>query len=99
MASPNHYKGVTTVFGFCPLLPPSHRELQLCCRPSHLKGGPRRLVWSPAANWAFRLLKGRFTSAPLLKHPDPTISFVVEVDASEVGVGAVLSQRQSNPQK
>ena len=56
-------------------------------------------MWGPSANEAFRLLKGRFTSAPVLKHPDPTISFVGEVDASEVGAGEVLSQRQGNPQK
>ncbi|XP_041740527.1 polypeptide N-acetylgalactosaminyltransferase 12-like [Coregonus clupeaformis] len=62
---------------------------------SLLKGGPHKLVWSPAADEAFRLLKGRFTSTPLLKHPDPTLPFVVEVDASEVGMGAVLSQWQN----
>lgn len=37
-------------------------------------------------------LKERFTSAPVLKLPDPTKPFVVEVDASEVGLGEVLSQ-------
>lgn len=37
--------------------------------------------------------KTTFTTAPILKHPDPTKPFVVEVDASEAGVGAILSQR------
>lgn len=67
--------------------------------PSPLEGGPRKLVWSPAADEAFRLLKGRFTSAPLLNHRDLILPFVVEVDSSEVGMGAILSQRQGNPQK
>ena len=35
-----------------------------------------------------------FTSAPILKHPDPALAFVLEVDASENAVGAILSQRQ-----
>ncbi|KAL0190884.1 hypothetical protein M9458_013582, partial [Cirrhinus mrigala] len=35
----------------------------------------------------------------LLPAPDPTRQFVVEVDASEVGVGAVLSQRASSDDK
>ncbi|KAI4894728.1 hypothetical protein NFI96_008423 [Prochilodus magdalenae] len=58
-----------------------------------LKGGAKRLVWNPLAENAFKELKIRFTTAPLLTHPDPSRPFVVEVDASSVGVGAVLSQR------
>lgn len=42
---------------------------------------------------AFCKLKGRFTSAPILTIPDPELPFIVEVDASEVGVRAILSQR------
>ena len=42
-------------------------------------------LWSPAADTAFRALKARFTSAPILQMPDPERQFVVEVDASDVG--------------
>ncbi|KAL0147024.1 hypothetical protein M9458_057548, partial [Cirrhinus mrigala] len=52
--------------------------------------------WSSAAEAAFTKLKSRFVSAPILVAPDPTRQFVVEVDASEVGVGAVLSQRSAS---
>ena len=37
-------------------------------------------------------LKSLFTSAPILQIPDPECQFVVEVGASDMGVGAVLSQ-------
>uniref|UniRef100_A0A4W5N0X4 ribonuclease H n=1 Tax=Hucho hucho TaxID=62062 RepID=A0A4W5N0X4_9TELE len=55
--------------------------------------------WSGAAEAAFSDLKGRFASAPILVAPDPSRQFVVEVDASEVGVGAVLSQRSVSDDK
>ena len=49
-------------------------------------------MWSPAADTAFRALKAKFTSARILQMPDSERQIVVEVDASDVGVGAVLSQ-------
>ncbi|KAK3523122.1 hypothetical protein QTP86_017285 [Hemibagrus guttatus] len=60
---------------------------------------PKFLLWSPAAEGAFNTLKRAFTTAPLLIHPDPDKPFVVEVDASTTGVGAVLSQQQGNPSR
>ncbi|KAI2646182.1 Transposon Tf2-9 polyprotein [Labeo rohita] len=48
---------------------------------------------TPEAIQAFKTLCSQFTSAPVLIHPDPAKPFVVEVDASDVGVGAILSQR------
>ncbi|KAI2661152.1 Transposon Tf2-6 polyprotein [Labeo rohita] len=52
-------------------------------------------TWSAQAQEAFDNLKSRFISAPVLSIPDPEPErqFIVEVDASDVGVGAVLSQR------
>ncbi|KAI3362925.1 hypothetical protein L3Q82_011601 [Scortum barcoo] len=50
--------------------------------------------WGPEADRAFSQLKHLFSSAPILTKPDPASPFVVEVEASDVGVGAVLSQRQ-----
>ncbi len=58
-----------------------------------------RLFWSPAADQAFGHLNERFSTAPILHHPDPEREFVVEIDASSTGVGAVLSQRHGSPPK
>ncbi|KAL0149625.1 hypothetical protein M9458_055152 [Cirrhinus mrigala] len=52
-----------------------------------------RFVWSELAQEAFDKLKKLFSSTPILITPDTTRQFIVEVDASNVGVGAVLSQR------
>ncbi|KAK3571047.1 hypothetical protein QTP86_001297 [Hemibagrus guttatus] len=37
--------------------------------------------------------------APILRHPDPELPFVVEVDASCSGLGAVLSEQHGEPGK
>uniref|UniRef100_A0A8C6M778 Gypsy retrotransposon integrase-like protein 1 n=1 Tax=Nothobranchius furzeri TaxID=105023 RepID=A0A8C6M778_NOTFU len=55
--------------------------------------------WSPEAEAAFRTLKKKFTEAPVLSRPDPKRQFTVEVDASDTGVGAVLSQVSSEDHK
>ncbi|KAK3505885.1 hypothetical protein QTP70_003699, partial [Hemibagrus guttatus] len=66
---------------------------------SLLRGKPMRLAWTDQAQAAFQQLKDCFTTAPILRHPDPDLPFVVEVDASSSGLGAVLSQRHGEPGK
>lgn len=51
--------------------------------------------WTEDAQGAFTRLKVLFTSAPILTILDPSRRFNVKVEASDVGVGAVLSQRSS----
>ncbi|KAL1021133.1 hypothetical protein UPYG_G00009230, partial [Umbra pygmaea] len=60
-----------------------------------LTSSARPFIWTSTAAQAFRDLKQRFTSAPVLLQPDPSRQFIVEVDASDTGIGAVLSQRSS----
>ncbi|KAK3529439.1 hypothetical protein QTP70_031102 [Hemibagrus guttatus] len=62
--------------------------------PSLLRGKPKKLSWISPAGEAFTRLKQSFTTAPILRHPDPETPFVVEVDASNSGVGVVLSLRE-----
>ncbi len=66
---------------------------------SLLKGKPKSLSWDPDADHAFQTLKNKFITAPLLHHPNPDLAFIVEVDASTTGVGAILSQHQENAHK
>ncbi|KAK3527805.1 hypothetical protein QTP86_006871 [Hemibagrus guttatus] len=66
---------------------------------SLLRGKPKKLSWTDQARTAFLQLKDRFTTAPILRHPDQELPFVVEVDASCSGIGAVLSQRHGEPGK
>ena len=49
-------------------------------------------TWTPAAEKAFRNLQTALTTTPILALPDFSQTFVMETDASNSGVGAVLSQ-------
>ena len=53
----------------------------------------RRFQWTPQAQKAFAQLKEVFTSAPILRHFDPSLPTVMEADASDYALGAVISQR------
>lgn len=65
---------------------------------TQLTSSARSFSWSPAAESAFTSLKKHF-SAPILIQSDPSKQFMVEVDASDSGVGAVLSQRSDKDSK
>ncbi|KAK9406808.1 hypothetical protein NXF25_005582 [Crotalus adamanteus] len=65
-------------------------------RTKHIAGKLRpgqSLNWTVACQRAFESLKTLFAQEPVLVHPDPGRPFVVQADASDVAVGAVLLQR------
>ena len=47
--------------------------------------------WNSECETAFSLLKTELVNAPVLKYPDFTKPFILDTDASEMGIGAVLS--------
>lgn len=49
--------------------------------------------WSDKATLAFEELKKALTTTPLLAMPDFSIPFIVEADAYDVGIGAVLMHK------
>lgn len=48
--------------------------------------------WTEDCAAAFNHLRGALVKAPVLAYPDPKRTFIVDTDASNVGLGAVLSQ-------
>lgn len=84
------------VEGFAKLAAPLHKLV------AELAGGKtkkRREVsfngaWDEICQDSFEALKRKLTSAPVLAYADFTLPFILEVDASFSGLGAVLSQEQ-----
>ena len=63
------------------------------------QGNDVKLRWSEEANAAFHKMKQLLTSAPVLGYPNSEDEFVVDTDASNVGLGAVLSQVQEGQER
>ncbi|KAI2659925.1 Transposon Tf2-9 polyprotein [Labeo rohita] len=98
--SPDSRKALQRFLGFANFYRRFIRNYSQLAAPLTALTSPRMAFrWSDAAEAAFANLKRRFVSAPILVTPDPSRQFVVEVDASEVGVGAVLSQRSPSDDK
>ncbi|KAL5488507.1 hypothetical protein EMCRGX_G017449 [Ephydatia muelleri] len=55
--------------------------------------------WSPHCDAAFKILQGKLTSAPILGYPDLTKQFILDTDASDLSLGAVLSQVEDGKEK
>ena len=59
------------------------------------KGCPQRVRWGDAQEHAFLTLKKHLTSKPVLRLPDMNKDFILQTDASNSGVGAVLMQQDN----
>jgi hypothetical protein len=69
------------------------RHFGIICRPltNLLKKGTM-FIWTNECDQAFSALKPALVTAPVLALPDFTKTFVVETDACDRGIGAVLQQ-------
>ena len=69
-------------------------------KPLHqLTGKNVKFAWSPEAEQAFQELKSRLIAAPILAYPMPEGDFVLDTDASQHAMGAVLQQVQDGETK
>ena len=91
------------VKGFASLAEPLHKVVALCSQNS--KGGrraktaPVAKAWTTQCDEAFSKLKEALCSTPILGMADYSLPFILEVDASNQGLGAVLSQEQDGSRR
>ncbi|XP_033739131.1 uncharacterized protein LOC117326489 [Pecten maximus] len=60
------------------------------------KGAPTKVIWNEHATKAFKDLKSKMVSAPVLSMPNFEEQFVLQTDASDIAIGAVLTQKQAS---
>ncbi len=77
------------VYGFADLARPLHK----------LTEQSQRFIWTEDCQAAFDKLKRALTSSPILAYPTPDDLFILDTDASNIGLGAVLSQVQNGVEK
>jgi len=85
---------------FAKIAAPLHALLQGTGRKKGKRKKPTKGLgigaWDTSCDNAFQELKTKLTSAPILGFPDFTKPYILEVDASYLGLGAVLSQEQEH---
>jgi hypothetical protein len=93
--SPSSLTEVQSFLGFANFYRRFIQDYSRVARPltELTKSSAKDWSWNPEAEHAFQELKNRFTSAPILAHFDPQKSVIIETDASDFALGAVLSQR------
>src|SRR5436190_22488410 len=52
----------------------------------------QRFEWNSATQEAFDKLKSLFTSAPIIRHFDPSLPIVLHVDSSGFAISGIISQ-------
>ena len=96
MPTQSDVTGVRSFLGMCGFYRNYVYNFAKICQPLYdLTKDHVRFVWGDKASESFDMLKRFLSIAPILKHPN-FYPFVIETDASEKGLGAVLIQRYEN---
>ena len=90
---PQNVKELRSFLGFSSYYRRFVRNYATIAAPLHaLTKDGQKFQWSAQCQEAFKCLKAALAHSPVLQYPDPQQPFVLDTDASDHGIGAVLSQ-------
>ena len=97
---PQNVRDVRSFLGLCSYYTKFIYKFSDIARPLHaLTEDNKKFLWNSDCTLAFGKLKEALTSAPILSYPNDNDFFTLDTDASNTGMGAVLSQEQENTEK
>lgn len=97
---PKNVKDVRSFLGICSYYRRFVRNFADIAKPLHKQTEKGcSFTWTESCQKAFETLKTALTTAPILGYPTAEGSFIVDTDASNEGMGAVLSQVQGDTEK
>ena len=98
---PKNIKQVRGFLGLCSYYRKSIRNFSTIAKPLTrlTEKQMTRFSWTSECMEAFNELKSCLVSAPILTYPDIEQDFILDTDASGVGIGAILSQKQDGQER
>lgn len=97
---PRNVREVRSFLGLCSYYRKFVKDFSTVAKPLHkLTEKGENFIWSDDCDLAFEKLKTCLTNTPVLSYPKSDGTFILDTDASGVGIGAVLSQLQDEKEK
>ena len=97
---PQNVKEVRSFLGLCSYYRRFIANYSHIAKPlTRLTEKDQKFNWTTECSEAFDRLKHMLVTAPILAHPDFTKPFILDTDASNHAIGAVLSQKSGNKER
>ena len=97
--APGNASEVKSFIGLCSYYRRYIQSFSDIASPLYQCAEKKPFSWTQSAEAAFVQLKQLLTSAPVLAYPKPGVKFILDTDASNNGIGAVLSQLQDGQER
>ncbi|GFW72910.1 retrovirus-related Pol polyprotein from transposon 412 [Trichonephila clavipes] len=95
-----HRSGLRSFLGLCTYYRKFVKGFSNIARPLHkLTESKQKFQWAKECEDSFLQLKEALTSSPILIYPQPDKPFILDTDASNESVGAVLSQEKDGQER